>query len=107
MWPMFGGRRQEQFDWHNYVRTTVKLKREHRRRRLQAAQQAALEGVKEAGRGGAASASRGLEALGRVAARSLQAAAEYGRELFYRGLALLGRRAANAGARASAGLRRL
>lgn len=48
---MFGWRKKnEGFEWHKYVRTTIKLKRADRRRRISEAQDAAAAGLKQAGR---------------------------------------------------------
>lgn len=47
---MFGRRKKnENFEWHKYVRTTIKLKREDRRRRIKDAQGAAVAGLRQAG----------------------------------------------------------
>lgn len=48
---MFGWRKKDEgFEWHKYVRTTIKLKRADRRRRIAEAQDAAAVGLKQAGR---------------------------------------------------------
>ena len=59
---MFWQKRNDGFEWHKYVRTTIKLKREDRRRRIDHARSAAVEGLKGAGRAGFAA--------GRVAGRA-------------------------------------
>jgi endonuclease YncB( thermonuclease family) len=47
---MFGWRKKNDgFDWHAYVRTTIKVRREARRERIDAARQAALEKAHAAG----------------------------------------------------------
>ncbi len=52
---MFGWRKKsEGFDWHTYVRTTIKVRREARRDRIDAARQAALDKAHAAGQAVAA-----------------------------------------------------
>lgn len=71
---MFARRkRQEPFEWHKYVRTTVKLRREDRRKRLAAAQDAAVVGMKQAGRASVSAGAIGASALGRLSVRALRA----------------------------------
>jgi endonuclease YncB( thermonuclease family) len=76
---MFWRRKNEGFDWHKYVRTTIKLRRDDRRRRVKAAKDAAIEGLEhasraslEAGKAGAASVAfasvAGAKHLGRATA---------------------------------------
>lgn len=61
---MFGwGRKTDGFEWHKYVRTTIRLKREDRRIRVEGVKLAALEGLKDAGRAGASAGVSGLAAL--------------------------------------------
>jgi endonuclease YncB( thermonuclease family) len=47
------GRKREGFEWREYVRTTILLKRKKRRDRVAAARDAAAEGLMQAGRKGA------------------------------------------------------
>src|SRR5215831_17450895 len=48
--PMLGRRKSEDgFEWHRYVRTTIKLRREERRRRMLEARRAALQQAGAAG----------------------------------------------------------
>ncbi len=72
---MFGWRKKpEAFDWHAYVRTTIKLRREARRDRIDAARQVALEKAHAAGQAVAA----GSKAAGKAAVAGAQAGAEQG-----------------------------
>lgn len=72
---MFGwGRDKDGFEWRKYVRTTILIRRERRRQRIDDARVAAIDGLKDAGRKGAAAGVSGLqkafdvavEAIGRV-----------------------------------------
>lgn len=76
-------RRNDGFEWHEYVRTTIKLRREDRRRRIQEIGSAAVEGARGAGRRGVsagrgafshlvASAGSGASAAGRALISSLR-----------------------------------
>lgn len=57
---MFGwGRKKDGFEWHEYVRTTIKLRREDRRARLIDAKDVAADGLKYAGRVGVSAGSSG------------------------------------------------
>ncbi len=72
---MFGWRKKpEAFDWHGYVRTTIKVRREARRDRIDAARQAALDKAHSAGQAVAA----GSKAAGMAAVAGAQAGAEHG-----------------------------
>jgi endonuclease YncB( thermonuclease family) len=67
---MFGRRkRQDGFEWHKYIRTTIKVRREQRRQRIEEARRAAAE---QAGAAGAALAagSRAAGAAARDGARA-------------------------------------
>jgi endonuclease YncB( thermonuclease family) len=47
---MFGWRKKpEEFEWHRYIRTTIKVRRENRRRRIEDAKHAAAERMNAAG----------------------------------------------------------
>jgi endonuclease YncB( thermonuclease family) len=60
---MFGWRKKNQgFEWHQYVRTTIKHRRNDRRQRVENAKQGAIDGVKGAGRAGVAAGARGAKA---------------------------------------------
>lgn len=72
---MFGWRKKsENFDWHSYVRTTIKLRREARRDRIDVARQAALDKAHAAGQAVAA----GGKAAGKAAIVGAQVGAEQG-----------------------------
>lgn len=61
---MFGwGRKTDGFEWHKYVRTTIRLKREDRRIRVEGVKLAALDGLKDAGRESARAGVSGLAVL--------------------------------------------
>ena len=82
MWRTGGGmirwrRKSDGFEWHKHIRTTVRIRRDKRRQRIDDARHLAVEGVKEAGRAGAAAGSSGLSFAGRAlrtAASALAAA---------------------------------
>jgi len=57
-WP----RRNQGFEWHEYVRTTVKLRREERRLKIEEIREAAVEGARQAGRQGMAAGRQGVDA---------------------------------------------
>ena len=72
---MFGWRKKsEGFDWHAYVRTTIKLRREARRDRIDVARQAALDKAHGAGQAVAA----GSKAASKAALAGAQVGAEHG-----------------------------
>ncbi len=65
---MFGWfKRNDGFEWHDYVRTTILLRRRKRRERVAEAGHAAVRGMKDAGRRGAAAGVEGVQELGRGA----------------------------------------
>ena len=92
-------RRNDGFEWKDYVRTTVLVRRQHRRDKIEAAKVAAVEGVKEAGRKGLAASAAGAEAAGQAAVKIAKSAAEGTAEGAEKGLALLVRAAAAARSR--------
>ncbi len=59
-------RKSDGFEWHKHVRTTIRIRRENRRQRIDEARQLAVEGVKGAGRAGAAAGSSGVSFAGGV-----------------------------------------
>jgi endonuclease YncB( thermonuclease family) len=72
---MFAWRKKpEGFDWHTYVRTTIKLRREARKDRIDAARQAALDQAHAAGKAVAA----GGKAAGKKALKGAQVGAVQG-----------------------------
>ena len=65
---MFGWfKRNKGFEWHDYVRTTILLRRRKRRERVAEAGHAAVRGMKAAGRRGAAASVEGVQEMGRGA----------------------------------------
>lgn len=61
---MFGWRRKSDgFEWQEYVRTTIKLRREERARKIDEIKQKAAAGAKAAGRQGVSAGYSGLEAV--------------------------------------------
>jgi endonuclease YncB( thermonuclease family) len=65
---MFGWRkRNDGFEWRDYVRTTILVRRKNRRDRLEEAGAAVVDGLKVAGERGAAAGVAGAQALGRGA----------------------------------------
>lgn len=65
---MFGWRkRNDGFEWREYVRTTILLRRKNRRERVGQAGRAAVEGLKAAGEHGVAVGAQGAQVLGRGA----------------------------------------
>lgn len=65
---MFGWRRKSDgFEWHEHVRTTIRIKREDRRRRIDEARHLAAEGLSHAGRAGVAAGSSGAHLIARWA----------------------------------------
>jgi endonuclease YncB( thermonuclease family) len=122
---MFGRRRRKDgFEWREYVRTTILVRRKNRRERVGQAAKAAAGGLKEAGQrgvaAGAAAGAAGAHAMGRGAkaageqglaasaasahalGRGMQAAGRFGAAAGRQGLALglAGARATNSGVRA-------
>jgi endonuclease YncB( thermonuclease family) len=95
-------RRNDGFEWKDYVRTTVLVRRQHRRDKIEAAKVAAVEGVKEAGRKGLAASAAGAEAAGQAAVRIAKSAAEGTADGAEKGLALLVRAMAAARSRIAA-----
>lgn len=65
---MFWRKKGDGFEWHKYVRTTIKLRREDRRRRIDGALDAAAEGLKGVGRAGAERSFAWLDGLNRLIA---------------------------------------
>ncbi len=64
--PMFGWRKKtDGFVWNEYVRTTVLMRRENRRQKIEDVKIAAVDGIKYAGRQGAVASAAGVKAAGR------------------------------------------
>lgn len=75
---MFGwGKKRDGFEWHDYVRTTILVRRAKRRQKLDDVRQAAADGLKDAG----VAAARGLNEAGHVAAEGLRNAGLKGQAL--------------------------
>jgi endonuclease YncB( thermonuclease family) len=98
-------RRNDGFEWKEYVRTTVLVRRQHRRDKVEAAKVAAIEGVKEAGRKSLAAGAAGAEVAGQAAVKiakqaadGASAGAERGLAAFVRGCAAMRSRIALASA---------
>lgn len=73
---MFGWRkRRDGFEWRQYVRTTILVRRERRRQRIDELRDAAIDNLKEVGRKGADAGAAGLGAAQQQARRSVGAAA--------------------------------
>lgn len=62
-------RRKEGFEWHRYVRTTIKLRREDRRRKAEAAGEAIVQQGRSAARGALGAIGSGASALARPLAQ--------------------------------------
>lgn len=97
---MFGWwrRKSDGFEWHEYVRTTIKLRRNERKKRIEEIKHAAARKVHDAGAAGAEAGRAGLEAAGhglnvglRAAGRGLNAGAAAGGRGAKTGLAALWR----------------
>jgi len=111
---MFGWRKRNHgFEWREYVRTTILLRRRNRRERVERAAHAAVDGLKVAGQRGAAAGAAGAEVVGRGAkvaghrgaamgVAGAQALGRGAKVAAHRGVALsaVGLRAAGAGLRA-------
>ncbi|MCL4764605.1 MAG: thermonuclease family protein [Hyphomicrobiaceae bacterium] len=67
-------RKSDGFEWHKHVRTTIRLKRADRRRRIEGARLAAADGLKDAGRVGVAAGRSGLALAGEWAGSAATAA---------------------------------
>ena len=98
-------RRNDGFEWREYVRTTILVRRKQRRDRIGEAGKAAVRNVKEAGQRGAAVGAEKAMAVGRAAASAGQHGAmmgAVGAKAVGKGAASLGQRSAVMGV---AGLR--
>lgn len=72
---MFGWRKKNDgFVWNEYVRTTILLRREHRKQKIEDVREAAVDGIKQAGRQGVALSVAGASAAGRGIWTGLQTA---------------------------------
>ncbi len=76
---MFGWRkRNDGFEWRDYVRTTILVRRKKRRDRVGEVRKAAVENLKAAGQRGAAAGAEGAKAMGRGAVHAGQQGAMMG-----------------------------
>ncbi len=100
---MLWRRRSEGFEWHKYVRTTIKLRRRDRRERIGRAQEAVVGGLKDAGQ----VAVEGLKDAGQVAFVGLKDAGRVGVAAGSSGLVAAGRMGLVGARRGAAGLQRL
>jgi endonuclease YncB( thermonuclease family) len=82
-------RRNEGFEWKEYVRTTVLVRRQIRREKMEAARNAAAESVKGAGRKGVEIGAAGAEAAGQAAVQLAKSAASGAIQGAGRGVGLL------------------
>ncbi|MEQ1696591.1 MAG: thermonuclease family protein [Hyphomicrobiaceae bacterium] len=72
---MFGWRKKNDgFVWNEYVRTTILLRREHRKQKIEDVREAAVDGLKHAGRQSVALSVAGASAAGRGLWSGLQTA---------------------------------
>lgn len=67
-WPW--RRKSEGFEWHKYVRTTIALRREHRREKAEELKRSAADGAARAAEGAARMARQGASAAGEGARRA-------------------------------------
>ncbi|MGD9785554.1 MAG: thermonuclease family protein [Hyphomicrobiaceae bacterium] len=84
-------KRRDGFEWHDYVRTTILMRRARRRKRLDDAREAAVEGLKVAG----AAAAQGASRAGSVAAEGLKRAGHKGAQAGSAGAAAAARGSAH------------
>ncbi len=78
---LFWRKRDQEFQWRHYVRTTILVKRKKRREQIDEAKQAALDGLAEAGRAGKAAGISGVEAAKRGMHAAGQEAKQAGAKL--------------------------
>ena len=104
-------KRQDNFEWRDYVRTTILVRRNERRQKVEDAKQAAIFGVKHAGQKGVEAGAAGLGAAGRASKAAASAVGRggvaVGSAVGQRGAsfgAAMGRRAAEAARASKAGL---
>ena len=71
-------RRKDGFEWREYVRTTILVRRKHRRDRIGQAANAAVDNFKAAGQRGAVAGAEGVKAVGRGAVHAGQHGAMLG-----------------------------
>ena len=69
---MFWKKKSNNFDWHKHVRTTIKLRREARKQKVDGAVNLAVGGIKGAGKAGVSASFSGLDALNRMIAGAVR-----------------------------------
>lgn len=100
---MFGWRKKRDgFEWHEYVRTTILLRRANRRRKVDEVRDAAIDGLKHGIKGAQRAAAAGLDNARAAAAAGMREAADKGSAAGSKGLSSAGS-ALSAGARGIAG----
>jgi endonuclease YncB( thermonuclease family) len=95
---MFWRKKSDGFDWHKHIRTTIKLRREARRQKIDEVMDMAVGGIKGAGQAGVAASTSGLDALNRAIAapfcwigRGIAAGLEWTSTMLARATAPVGR----------------
>ncbi len=63
---MFWRKKGDGFDWHKHVRTTIKIRREARRQKVDDVVDLAVGGIKGAGQAGVAAGTSGLDSMSRA-----------------------------------------
>ena len=63
---MFWRKKGDGFDWHKHVRTTIKIRREARRQKIDDVVDLAVGGIKGAGQASVAASTSGLDAVSRT-----------------------------------------
>jgi len=82
---MFGWwKKNDGFEWREYVRTTILLRRKQRKDRIKQAQAAAVDGIKAAGKAGMAAGAQGVAGLKPALGRGASAASSVGGRMFSR-----------------------
>lgn len=101
LWPW--RRKSEGFEWHKYVRTTIAIRREQRRERVEEIRRAAEDGALRAAEGAARLGRKGAQAAGEGARRASAAS----RRGLRQGLMASARGLKSMGAASAVGARRL
>lgn len=94
---MFWRKKGDGFDWHQHIRTTIKLRREARRQKIDDVVDMAVGGLKGAGQASVAASSSGIDALSRTLTtpftwlgRAISVSLEFLSSMLSRGLAPVG-----------------
>lgn len=95
---MFWRKKGDGFDWHKHIRTTIKIRREARRQKIDDVVDMAVGGLKGAGQASVAAGSSGFDALSRAISTpfawlggAITVALEFFSSMMSRGLAPLGK----------------